>query len=82
MNALAHWVSFQSSFILATGGSFCIQAVLCVRGCSKDHTAAKMLLMLKEQMCVWLYFAFLQLVAVITTEPTLKEQGEEANSPL
>lgn len=50
--------------------AFCMQAALYIPGWNKDHKAAKMLLKLKEQICVWLYFAFLALVTVITTEAT------------
>lgn len=60
--------------------AFCIQAALYIPGWNKDHTAAKMLLKLKERIRVWLCIAFLPLATVITTEPTLKDQCEKAMS--
>lgn len=57
--------------------AFCILAELFISGWNKDHTAAEMLQKLKQQMCVWLYFALLPLVIVITTQPTVKYQCEK-----
>lgn len=71
-----HCKAHTSQALLA---AFCIQAALYIPGWNKDHTAAKMLLKLKEQICVWLYFAFLALATVITTDPTLKDQCEKAS---
>ena len=60
--------------------ALCIHAALHIPGWNKDHPAAKILLELKEQVFVCLYFAYLALVTAITTEPTLKDQREKTIS--
>lgn len=58
--------------------AFCLQAALHIPEWNKEHTADEKLLKLKKQVCVWLYFTFLEVTTVISTDPTLKDQCEKA----
>lgn len=58
--------------------AFCRQAALYTPEWDKEHTADKSLVKVKRQICVWLYFTFLEVITVISTNTILKDQCGKA----